>query len=91
MDGWAVWDGESRPVAREPPGKTGLCPWGWGSRHRRVSGTWQDSLRVQMAPEGVGSVRISLGLWMAVFRKMEAQCVQKVNTVLGTVSTISLE
>lgn len=31
MDGWAVWDGENEPVAREPPGKTGLCPWGWAA------------------------------------------------------------
>lgn len=31
VDGWAEWDGENEPVAREPPGKTGLCPWGWAA------------------------------------------------------------
>lgn len=75
-DGWAVWDGGNRLVAKEPPSKTRLCPSGWG---RCLRGTLGGTPCVWMAPEGAGGVRISPGFWSgwAVFRKTEAQCVQK--------------
>lgn len=69
---WQLWDGwmgivghgESRPVAREPPGKTGLCPWGWGSRHRCLSGDLAGPSESLDGAEGAGNVRISRELWM---------------------------